>query len=561
MEKRTGRHTAAMVFVMFCCLGSAVAAPRGKQELVPSGHWVYDALTAVSLENGIRNFADCAPLTIAELQTYFDEIDYEKLSPAGKNQWSRIRDYFREQNWSFDSGILSLGIEPSFNPESYYKTNDDIDWVYDRYERKAFLSVPAALSAGNWLTLGCDLHLGQNKGEMLHDDDYFNLPLDTQQLDVNFPSAAYFSTGYQFSDTSGASFQLGMGAQSVGRTATGSIIVSDYMTGASYGQFSLYSPNLKYVFTATQLNVDKYMYMHRLDFRFFRKKLTFSVMEATLTKASMELRYLNPFTIYHGMAPWRDYGSDDSGDGEYMCFKVDWTPSRYFRLYGLFAQDQFQTPYETENYGDSLTPNAMGGQLGIESFVPSEDGYVHFCLEGYYAQPYLYIKQSPEWSFMRTYTDNVGDNAIFYEWVGSPFGPDTIAGQLTLGYEKPGRWAVNATYLFMAQGEYAEKSIFGTWSSTDGDGNDAGSWSAAWPYPTEANGNNIYATTPTGTPKYTNRLSVRGTWYANDWLSFTLQPAYVIIFNNTNSNGEHETGNTDWGIECAFAVCCLLTKM
>jgi len=246
-------------------------------------------------------------------------------------------------------------------------------------------------------------------------------------------------------------------------------------------------------------------------------------------------------------------------------------------VYGLFAQDQFQTSYETENYGDSLTPNAMGGQLGLESYVPADEGYVHFALEGYYAQPYMYIKQSPAWSFMRTYTDNVGDNQIFYEWVGSPFGPDTIAGELTVGYEKPEKWSVDLTYLFKAQGKYSEDCIFGSWSSTDGDGTSSSSWLSSWPYPTEGNGNNIYSLTPTGMPKYTNRLSIRGTWYATKWLSFTVQPAYVIIFNNKLKKETHEytdkEGNkteyyswnhaegTDWGFEIALSVRCMLTKL
>nr|MCR5290057.1 hypothetical protein [Treponema sp.] len=156
------------------------------------------------------------------------------------------------------------------------------------------------------------------------------------------------------------------------------------------------------------------------------------------------------------------------------------------------------------------------------------------------------------------HTDNMGDNQIFYEWVGSPFGPDTIAGEVTFGYEKPAKWAIDLTYLFMAQGNNAEKSIFAGWSSTDGESSVR---PANWPYPTDSNSYNQYALTPTGTPKYTNRLSLRGTWYANQWLTFTLQPAFVYILNNTGSSGFHESGKEDWGVECALAIKCQLTKI
>ena len=326
----------------------------------------------------------------------------------------------------------------------------------------------------DYTVMGSEVHLGENKGASLHNDNYFNVPTKDTEVDVNFPDYGYLSTGYKFTEKTGISFQLGMGEQSVGRTQTGSIILSDYMTGASFGKLSLYSPDFKYTFDTIQLNVDKYMYFHLFEGR-IAKKLTVSFMEATLTNASWELRYLNPLMIYHGMAPWRDYSDDDANNGEFMGIKLDWAPFRYTRFFGMFAMNQYQVPYERRDYADSLTPNSLGGQAGFEAMIPAAGGYVKIAGEGYYAQPTLYIKQSPDWSFFRTYTDNIGDNAIFYEWTGSPFGPDTIAGEISIGYEKPGVWSLDLIYLFLAQGENAEKSIFydkksDTWySSTDND--------------------------------------------------------------------------------------------
>jgi len=50
--------------------GALYAAPRGKQELVPAGSWVYDALTAIALEEGRADFSDNAPLSINEILLY-----------------------------------------------------------------------------------------------------------------------------------------------------------------------------------------------------------------------------------------------------------------------------------------------------------------------------------------------------------------------------------------------------------------------------------------------------------------------------------------------------------
>ena len=70
-----------------------------------------------------------------------------------------------------------------------------------------------------------------------------------------------------------------------------------------------------------------------------------------------------------------------------------------------------------------------------------------------------------------------------------------------------------------------------------------------WPYPSQTNGLNQFSITPTGIPQYTNKLSIKGTWYASKTLSFTAQPSYVIILNNNN-----QSGKTEWGIETAFAI-------
>jgi hypothetical protein len=537
--------------VLFFVCTALFSAPRGAQELVLSDSWIYDALTQVSLDAGIYNFTDDAPLTIQEITVYMNAIPYETLSAAGKKQYDRIKRYFAEQNISFDSGVFSLGIDPAVTGEGYYKTNDSLDWIYDRYSRKPLIDVPLTLSGKDFFTMMCDIELSENQGVMSHDDNYTNIPAAANEIDVNFPHTAYFSTGYKFADESGVSFQLGIFDKSIGRTQTGSIIWSDYFTGATYGQLSFYSPNFKYTGSVSQFDVDKYMYTHLFQGRFF-DKLTFSVMEGMLVYAPIELRYLNPFTIFHGMAPWRDYGEEESNTCAYMCFKLNYVPVKHVRIYGLFAQDQYQTPYELEHWPDSLTPNGLGGQLGIESYLPLQDGFFHVALEGYYADPYLYIKESPNWSLARTYAENIGDMAVFYEWVGSPFGPDTISGELSLGYEKPGRWSADLMYLYMCRGELSGTNTFDAvsdvWGGTDTDITDD-EVNSDWAYPTTENGNSPFLTTPTGTPEYVNRLSVRVTWLPENWLSVTAQPGFVLIFNHNNTEGD-----TAYGFEFALSV-------
>ncbi len=542
-----------------------LAAGRGGQELVKAGSWLYDAVTALALECGQVNFADQAPLSIAELKLYVSEIDYSRLSIAGKAQYKRIIAYFDEQNISLDSDIVSLGIDPEINIEGYYKSNDDIAWVYDRYERRPLLSTPFTLGVSDYVTLSTDIKLGENKGQMAHNDNYSNVPIAPDEIDINFPDTGYLSTGYKFTDTTGVNFQLGMGAQDVGRSLSGSVITSRYMTGASYANFEIFNPAIRYTMNVTQFNVDKYMYSHRLDMRFF-KKLSFSVQESMLVYHPLELRFLNPLTIYHGMSPWRDYGEDESNTCAYLALKASFALTDCVRLYGMYAMNQFQTAYEQSNWPDDTTPNSIGAQLGIESYIPFKEGYFHLWLEGYYATPYLYIKENPAWSLVRTYAENIGDMAVFYEWVGSPFGPDTMSGELNLGYEVPGRWSLNASYLLMARGEYSGTSVFSAtdWGGTKTDESDI--TTGDWVYPSS----DIYPdgqgkeeakrrqklSTPSGTAEYVNRIALRGSYSPFDYLTLTVQPAYVFIFNR-----DHVKGKSDQGVEFTVAASLRLARM
>ena len=124
--------------VLFCRI-LFFASARGDQELVEAGHWIYDSIENLCMESGIVNFADSEPASISELKLYLQEIDFFKLSEAGRAELKKIQNYFEYEQIGLKSDLINFGIEPSFNLSGFYKTNDDIDWVYDRYERKPFI--------------------------------------------------------------------------------------------------------------------------------------------------------------------------------------------------------------------------------------------------------------------------------------------------------------------------------------------------------------------------------------------------------------------------------------
>ena len=547
---------------IFLALGQLVSA-RGDQELVLSGSWVYDSLNYICLEQKIVNFADSTPLTISQIKTLMNEVDYNSLSDAGRGHFNKLIQYFKEEAVTFDSDLIYFGLEPEVALESYYKSNSNIDWVYDRYHRNSLIESPFVFGSGDLFTVKMDLALRQNKGMAYHNDNYSNVPLAQDQIDIHFPKYGYLATEKKISDSSGIAFKFGIFDRNIGRTDTGSCIMSEYLTGCTNAQLEIYSPDYKYTLSATQFNVDKYYYQHQLDFRLF-KKFTFTILEGLLVNAPMELRYLNPLIIYHGYAPWRDYDTkdDETHTGSLMGLKAQFVPFSGLRFYGLFAMTQFQTSFELENFPNDVTPNGMCGQLGAEFVRPFRDGYLRFALEGYYAEPYMYIKESPDWTFVRTYQDNIGDYEIFYEWIGSPFGPDTISGELSAGYNVPDKYSLDLIYLFMARGEMSGTAVFDSiadyWGGTNiNDGFYDTENRGQWCYPDKGEKGQGFTeakrrqglVTPTGTPEYVNRISARLNYKFNKKLSVTVQPSFVFVF-NTN----HEEDKFNSGFEAAIAA-------
>jgi len=553
------RKTVLILFFIFLIqIQTIVANPYSAQKLIPANHWIYDSLTTLELESAITTFSDEAPLSIEQIKSFLNEIDYDSLSNSGKSQYDKITSYFKENEFSYGT-FFSVGLAPVISLEGQYKTNADVDWVYNRYERDSFILLPVSLSAGDYVCLQADLPIGQNRTAMGRSDNYLNIPLSSNDFDINFPHNTYLSTGMKFSDDAGINFRMGMGSQSFGRTLLGSVILSEYLTDTPYASLSIYSKNVNYACSITELNKDRYMYSHKLEFRLFNK-FTFNMYEAVLPYGSMDLRFFNPFTIFHGYAAWHEYESYNSNQGSFCGLKMVYTPCKFLRLYTHIAMNQFQTTSEMENYPDVLIPNAMGFQAGAKSSIPIATGHLHFTLEGYYTNPYFYINENPNWSYVRTYRENTDSSETFYEWIGSPLGPDTIACKLEAVYEDVNNWKVKFDYLFAARGELSNtkgsNSIFSNcgWGGYNFTVNNTDNWV----YPTSSNKykNANKWSCPTGTPEYVNCISLCASFFPVRFLELKLQPSYTFIF-----NFNHESNSYAQSFECAVACKLYIAKI
>lgn len=537
-------------------LTNAFANVRGDQEFVPAGHWVYDDLTAIMLESGITHFYDNTPLTVQQIKIMLLEIDYENLSDAGKTAFDSIEKYFSESNWGFGSDAFNIGVELTSAVEGQYKTNDDIEWNFGRRDRSALIEADIGLNLSKYVFMGCDIPVGISKSGREKNDTYCNVPYNMNLVDINFPHKAYFSAGGLLGEKSGLNFSISTLPRELGRTKMSSVILSDSLQDAVHAKLKFFSPYFNYDGSIEMFGINRYAYWHNFEIR-PHKKVSFSIFEGALPYGNFDLRYMNPFAIFHGIAGWRDYQNaytDSYGcNGDvisYLGIRLNWTICRYLRIYGNFAMNQFQMPNEE----DKSIPNAMAFQLGFESFVPIDKGYLHLNLEGAYTNPYFMIGESPNWSWVKKSKETCDNADTLYEWVGFKYGPDTLALKLSAGYKVEKKWSVDFDYLFLARGELSRPDFSG-WTGFSNEFD-----TATWHFPSTTS-NDKYKKgasfiSPSGIVYYTNVIAVKASYWPMDWMCITAMPSYTFSINTKNVEGKNENG-----FEFALSIKMFLTRI
>lgn len=121
------------VLILAAFLSSSVflnAETYGTQQLIPAGHWVYDALFMLSNETKRTSFATNAPIPVGELKMYLELVPYEKLSDTGKNLYDKVSGYLEKKAFSIDMGPVYFGFNLNAAPGILYKSNSEIDWSF-----------------------------------------------------------------------------------------------------------------------------------------------------------------------------------------------------------------------------------------------------------------------------------------------------------------------------------------------------------------------------------------------------------------------------------------------
>ena len=448
-----------LFFINIIFLTSVFSQVINDSQVIDGKHWIYKAMNTLALESKKGIFTANTPVTAGELKIHFREFDREMLSDSGKKLYDKAEEYLFSEENLFPVEMFKAGLGIKLAPELCYKSNEQIDWTYNYYYKDNPISAQLDLGISQYFCMGGNYFIGKNWKYSHKSDNFTNLPLDFNQYEFEYPRFAYGSIGY-FGENWGINAHLGKEGLTIGNTATGSIIYNNTFETAGYFQLTAFCNDVKYTMNVAEIQPEKFLYWHQIDVRLF-DKLKLGAMEGALINRSFEIRFLNPMMVYHSFAFWKNYTSEEEdhyyNEGyccSYLGLTFEYNPVRYLRLYGLYAMNEMQLPNELVGRYRAY-PDSFGGQLGAELTVPSAaGGYWHTALEGVYCSPYLYIKQAPGWSLYKERADNndIGGETI-NSWIGTPFGPDTLAVDLQFGYEQPDKWDAGFEYLLSFKGE------------------------------------------------------------------------------------------------------------
>lgn len=541
------------------------------QKLMPKSWWGYDALMTLAMEQNRVFFTQDAPISVGEIKRYMEELDYNSLSPSSQKLYDDICYDFYQSGLVFKSDSIKLGIGFALTPEFYYKSNPDVPWSHNYYLQDEILTAPVSFAVGDVALIQSDIFFGKNYWAYKEDNNFTNLPLGYNDMEFFWPRTSYLSMGFKVNGKETISFKLGRAPLSFGQSQTGSIILSENFEADGFAQLSFFSPSLKYVLTTIQSDVNRYFYLHRIEGRFF-KRIQFSVVEGAFINAPFEFRFLNPLCIVHSFCTEQTY--DDYNKGQlngdakaygqsrvcaYFGADFSWTISPNFRLYGLYAQNEYQAKGELSDgkgRGDTF-PDSLGYQLGLDIKFPSKKGGFWIgAIEGIYTTPWLYVKHDADWSLYKARYDNLKNGSLpITSWVGTPFGPDSIACQTKFGYQFGKRWSVELQHLFLVQGENSFNLFYNEDGSTTANADGKYTY-----YPVAAFDNGVLTLeeavnlarnrpTPTGIPEFTNRITLKGSYWFKNYLELMLQGSYIFIHNT-----DHIEGNFQQGLELAFSA-------
>ncbi|MDR1957424.1 MAG: capsule assembly Wzi family protein [Treponema sp.] len=522
--------------------------------LISPGDPLLEDLRFLVRESGTSFRSFTPPLSRDEVLQILDDVDAVQLSAPAREVYRRVYDAVKPvlvdtpqvyPTIAYTAGAFALQVQGVLAPEIHIRTNPSIPFTKRDAESPPFMAAPITLFFDDFLQLAVEPLVTSDPSFYEEAGSAWgtNVPYTMSRFDMNMPLRGFIAAGGAWWN-----FQLGRDKVSYGTAHTGNLAFSDTPDYYDFARLSVFSTHFKYSLLVSQLPLDtsellaagasvpeqslehttqRHLYLHRIDARFFHT-VSLGFSEGIMVgNAPLELRFLNPFVMFHSFYAWRDYDKwGASGDtiGSLFSCDIDWAALPSLAVYGQLVMNEFAMAMELEG-NPNQPPNGLGYLAGIEYTHTFTEWRAAFYGEFVYTDPYLYTLSSPFGSFiwMRRLSD-IGSKDIRYLWIGHPAGRDTLLFALGSVVSK-GNLVLSADISFINRGEH---TIRWDWEQTQEARNER---------------------TPSGIAERQLLIGVGTTWKPLPRLALSGYLGSVMVF-----DANHVKGTNAYGGEMSFSV-------
>ena len=489
-------------FVLIFCLiifsfsVFAAVTDGNRQEIVAVDSPIYGAMKNLYISTGLALPSTTGPWSMAEMDMMLERINPEQLSESEMTIYEYLLSEIKHAP-RFEpekaNGVFGFTISADVAAEMYTRSNPEAFSSPDDYGfakhlgdynvPTPLLDIPLETWFGDNIYGFSSFQFGLNRTLIESDAQksahvLTNIlmvpPVVLNDLNLNFPYRAFGSIG-------GGWWYISIGRDRLrwGPGESGNLTIGDQVKYHNNLRFTAFSNVFKYTFSissfvhpksylnekGTELDTaysqeDKrdginMFIAHRLEWRILDKvnmALTESIMYQSETN-QFDLLTLSPTAIFHNYYI-------RSNSNSLLSFEVDYTFIDHWNLYGEMVIDEFKLPGEFTNDGP---PSASGYILGLKTAYPIGQGMLYGSLEGAYTDPFLYLRDNGSErdnpvhygiNFVVGQPDftNSGSSNYVLDFLGYRYGNDSVVANFNVGYEVYGKWNVDFTFTYWADG-------------------------------------------------------------------------------------------------------------
>lgn len=536
------------LLIVFFISSSFFLYSQNNQTLIPVSSIVYDYLKVLLAEQGrVIDFLE-RPASKNIILDSLEDLNYNELSDSLKSIYAELIHELRPTPIYQEEGKLAVDLSLDINLETYFQTDTNhIDWLKPDSERSDFISIPLEWWFFDYVYGQMEFLLAKNpflyEQTPAHDGYWMNIPVNFSQIDFQYPYVGYLAAGGDHWD-----MQIGRDNLSYGSGTSGNFLISGNLPYYSFFRVKTFWDKFAYNYTLMDLEpwsgdtdlsslyfrgedkgydqLTQTLISHGFTFNLI-PRIRFGFKEYLLLgDFNPSLNYLNPFMIFHNYYV--------SGFNSFLTVDLEVNVVKGVNVYGVLALDQVQTSYEIDRYDATAIPNAYGYLLGVDFSIPKAKGYWHGNIEWVYTNPWLYLDELGDASFIWTgyIVSNEGGRYLKNLPFGYSSGPDSMNLFASIGYNMLNSYSIEGGYTLKLKGE--QNVVDTTWSDDEGAAS---------------------LKTPTGITEINHSVWIDAVWYPSFYSPLKeigTGIAYAFIENEGNISNENYQ-DFQWSFHISFS--------